>query len=904
MADQRISQLPALPLAAIASGDLLAVVDVSASQTKKTTVSELVAAGVALVPSGTLNLGLFNQNSTTKLGTASIADDAITAAKLANDSSIAVQTTAPSGDNFEGRGFFNSSTGNLQVFNGTSYQQVVLGASGISDGSISAAKIASGTITTAQIVSSGLNTAAYADGSVSAAKIASGTITTAQIASGTILAGNIATGTITGTRLAANTVNYDRIQAVSSGDRLLGRSSATSGTIEEIVCTAAGRALLDDADATTQRATLGLGTLATANGTWTNGSSFAGTSTGTNTGDQTITLTGDVTGTGSGTFAATIASGVVSSGKIADGAVIAAKLGDNAVTADKLNDNSATVVGTAAPVASGAFIGQQHVNTNTGFEYTWTGSAWQRLSGVATLAFSGSTPLTFSPSYPDNFSATITVSSSAQSANTVWAGPTSGSGVAPTFRALVAGDLPLATSGTVGATRPGTGLSVTSGVLNHANSVSGATINGFTFDSQGHISAATGLTSLDIPALDASKVETGEFPTERFADNSVNGAKLADYSTAQIANTSPQAEYTGQLFFNPLERSFFMWDGNVWQPIGISVGGIIFAGTYNAANNTVATVTDQGDAIGLVVGSGLPAAADENNGFYVVVSSGGTGTSPAPGVVLAPPDLILSNGSSWTEIDLSTNAVGQTASAVAFVPSGTITATNTQDAVVQVLNQSNNTNSRFYGVGTDTAALPSFVWQNDTDTGMFRAAANTPAMAASGVEMFRLDFGNSQSAGGRRMLFAATTEISTSNGALYLNAASNTFLLTTITDTTASAANAFLTSGGRIQRSTSSIRYKTDVETANLEQSKEIVYGTRPVWYRSICEGDPKENSYWGFIAEEVAEIDPRLVHHNAEGAPDGVQYDRYVVHLVNVVQEQRAQIEALEARLSALEQQ
>ena len=76
------------------------------------------------------------------------------------------------------------------------------------------------------------------------------------------------------------------------------------------------------------------------------------------------------------------------------------------------------------------------------------------------------------------------------------------------------------------------------------------------------------------------------------------------------------------------------------------------------------------------------------------------------------------------------------------------------------------------------------------------------------------------------------------------------------------------------------------------------------MWYRSICEGDPKENSYWGFIAEEVEEIDPRLVHHNAEGAPDGVQYDRYVVHLVNVVQEQRAQIEALEARLSVLEQQ
>ena len=70
--------------------------------------------------------------------------------------------------------------------------------------------------------------------------------------------------------------------------------------------TAAGLALLDDADAPAQRTTLGLGTLATQSGT------FSGTSSGTNTGDQTITLTGDVTGSGTGSFAATIANGAVS----------------------------------------------------------------------------------------------------------------------------------------------------------------------------------------------------------------------------------------------------------------------------------------------------------------------------------------------------------------------------------------------------------------------------------------------------------------------------------------------------------------------------------------------------------------------------------------------------------------
>ena len=44
---------------------------------------------------------------------------------------------------------------------------------------------------------------------------------------------------------------------VSASDRVLGRSTAGAGAIEEIACTAAARALLDDADAAAQRTTMG-----------------------------------------------------------------------------------------------------------------------------------------------------------------------------------------------------------------------------------------------------------------------------------------------------------------------------------------------------------------------------------------------------------------------------------------------------------------------------------------------------------------------------------------------------------------------------------------------------------------------------------------------------------------------
>ena len=58
--------------------------------------------------------------------------------------------------------------------------------------------------------------------------------------------------------ITAGSITYEQIQHVSASQRLLGRSSPGAGTIEEIVCTPAGRALLDDADNAAQRLTLGI----------------------------------------------------------------------------------------------------------------------------------------------------------------------------------------------------------------------------------------------------------------------------------------------------------------------------------------------------------------------------------------------------------------------------------------------------------------------------------------------------------------------------------------------------------------------------------------------------------------------------------------------------------------------
>lgn len=77
--------------------------------------------------------------------------------------------------------------------------------------------------------------------------------------------------------------------------------------------------LSDVASASTSRTNLGLGTLATQNGT------FSGSSSGTNTGDQTITLTGAVTGSGTGTFATVFGAGAVANSNLANVATLTIK---------------------------------------------------------------------------------------------------------------------------------------------------------------------------------------------------------------------------------------------------------------------------------------------------------------------------------------------------------------------------------------------------------------------------------------------------------------------------------------------------------------------------------------------------------------------------------------------------
>ena len=145
--------------------------------------------------------------------------------------------------------------------------------------------------------------------------------------------------------------------------------------------------------------------------------------------------------------------------------------------------------------------------------------------------------------------------------------------------------------------------------------------------------------------------------------------------------------------------------------------------------------------------------------------------------------------------------------------------------------------------------------------------------------------------------------------------------------TTTGGGPVYVEADGDLLRYTSSLKYKTDVET--LEDARaDAILNCRPVWYRSKCANDIKtegaEKSDWGwygFIAEELAEIEPRLVNWATKDAvvqedgtnktverdpadyeAEGVRYENFVPLLLNLVKRQQIAIETLEAKVATLE--
>lgn len=118
--------------------------------------------------------------------------------------------------------------------------------------------------------------------------------------------------------------------------------------------------------------------------------------------------------------------------------------------------------------------------------------------------------------------------------------------------------------------------------------------------------------------------------------------------------------------------------------------------------------------------------------------------------------------------------------------------------------------------------------------------------------------------------------------------------------TTATAANLFVDTGDNynVKRSTSSIRYKTNVQnyTKGLNELNEL----RPVSFNGINDG---AKLFAGFIAEEVEALGlTEFVQYDGDSQPDALSYANMTALIVKAVQELAEKVELLTTRLEALE--
>jgi len=213
-----------------------------------------------------------------------------------------------------------------------------------------------------------------------------------------------------------------------------------------------------------------------------------------------------------------------------------------------------------------------------------------------------------------------------------------------------------------------------------------------------------------------------------------------------------------------------------------------------------------------------------------------------------------------------------------------------------------------------TASVPALVGV-DTDTGVWFPAANVTAISTDGSERMRIDSSGNllvgvtsvqsgsrlqvRGSGNSSATIAFLVEDSSGNDDFYIRGDGFLFSLPTYNNTTGSAANMFVGSNGDFYRSTSSLKYKTDVQDA-VHGLAEVMQ-LRPVTYKGKAENDG-DKVFGGLIAEEVDAIGLKeFVQYAEDGSPDALAYGNMVSLLAKAIQELNAKVEAQAAEIVKL---
>jgi len=119
---------------------------------------------------------------------------------------------------------------------------------------------------------------------------------------------------------------------------------------------------------------------------------------------------------------------------------------------------------------------------------------------------------------------------------------------------------------------------------------------------------------------------------------------------------------------------------------------------------------------------------------------------------------------------------------------------------------------------------------------------------------------------------------------------------------------ASINNSGAIIRTTSSERYKQDIQSANFIYEDILLLSPKTFRVKEEVQSDPQARVYAGLIAEEVDQIESLKIFVNYlkqednSVVPDGIAYGEMVSALVSAIKHQDELIKSLESRLTVLE--
>ena len=655
MADLQITQLPSIASGSVAATDPLALADVSASETKKVTVKDLVARGVAVIDAATIPATALSYPLTAgQIVTATLADLAVTDAKIANttitggklvnDTITATQIAANAIGSSELANNsvdtaaivdLNVTTAKLAANAVTTAKitdaNVTYAKLSLSDGDIPGAKLVVGSITATQIATNAVTATELADNAVDTAAVSNNAITAAKIASDTITASQIAANAIGASELADNAVDSAAIASNAVTSVKILDANITTAKVANLAITAAK--IADNTITATQVAANAIGA-----------SELADNSVDT----------------------AAIASSAVTDAKIS--AVSGTKITDATITAAKLNTSN---IDRSLNVASGN-LGINNAVTGgasarSGITYNNEGLITATAALVASDLPEATTSAVGAVSVPTAGGLSVTNLGAISIANSVTAATISGitynaDGLITSSTALVAADLPLATAAAVGAMSVPTAsapLAVDgNGVLSIADSGSGTgTFTKVTVTAKGIISAGASLAATDIPVLDAAKITTGQFATARIADNAITMDQVGNNAISFIQEAQPAITDlpTGVYWLQESTGQLRIFNGNSWFSVGfgrLAEENLRFSGTFNASNGLIVTLTTFGTSAGFTAGNAIPAGTAATTGCYFVCVVAGNGTAVVPSTSIDAGDWALCMGlNNWDRVD-------------------------------------------------------------------------------------------------------------------------------------------------------------------------------------------------------------------------------------------------------------